>query len=285
MGDLADYRINSMLDMKTHVGRNNIKKEPQTMYNNDPLKVLTGECRLSYVHLTEPYAQQPGAEAKYSVTLLIPKSDIATKADIDSAMQAAIAEGVTKTWNGQRPAMPKIPLYDGDGVRPSGEPFGDECKGCWVITAGCKADKKPEVVHISNIHSQLSPADIYSGMYGRVTIRFFTYNNSGNRGVGCGLGNVLKTREGDPLSAGRTTAENDFATLEQAALAPGYGLPPAAPSYPAGYQAGLPSPYGLPPAAPAYGAPAPAYPAYGAQAPAAAPAYPGAVNPFTGLPM
>ena len=242
------------------------------MYNNDPLKVLTGECRLSYVHLTEPYAQQPFAEAKYSVTLIIPKTDYATKADIDSAIQAAIAEGVTKTWGGKRPAAPAIPIWDGDGVRKNGELFNEECKGCWVITAGCKADKKPEVVHISNIHSQLSPADIYSGMYGRVTIRFFTYDNSGNRGVGCGLGNVLKTREGDPLSASRASAENDFASLEQSEP-PAYGYQPGIPAgYPAGYQPATPAPYGYPPAAPAYGASAPTQ------------TYP-RINPFTGQPM
>ena len=198
------------------------------MYNNDPLKVLTGECRLSYAHLSEPYAHEQGQEEKYSVTLLIPKSDAATKADIDNAIRAATEEGITRSWNGQRPAMPAIPIYDGDGTRPNGEPFGAECKGCWVMTAGCKADKKPEVVHISNIRSRLAPADIYSGMYARVTIRFYAYNRSGKRGIGCGLGNVLKTREGEPLSAGHSSAESDFAGLEQAApgaVNPFTGLP------------------------------------------------------------
>ena len=224
------------------------------MYNNDALKVLTGECRLSYVHLNEPRAAQPGAEPKYGVTLLIPKSDIATKADIDQSMQAAIAEGVTKTWGGQRPAMPKIPLYDGDGVRPSGESFGPECKGHWVITASSK--DKPQVVHISNVRTALSPHDIYSGMYGRVTVRFFTYSNSGNRGVGCGLGNVLNTRDGEPLAAGRSDAADDFASLEQTA-------PPAYPQQYPGQQ-----PAYAPAQQPPYG-----YPAGGQ------------INPITGQPM
>jgi hypothetical protein len=228
------------------------------MYQNDPLKVLTGECRLSYCHLDQPYANKQGAEPKYSVTLLIPKTDTATIAEINSATQAAIAEGVNKTWNGQRPAMPKTPLWDGDGVRQNGEAFGPECKGHWVITASSK--QKPHVVHISNIHAELSPADIYSGMYGRVTIRFFTYSNSGNRGVGCGLGNVLKTREGEPLGAGRSDASDDFAGLEQAATSapaayPNYAAAPAAPAY--GYQ-----PTGYPSAPGAYG-----------------------INPITGLPF
>ena len=108
------------------------------MYQNDAMKVLTGEVRLSYANLTTPRAAQQGGEPKYSVTLLIPKSDAATKADIDAAIQAAANDALAKVWNGARPPMLKVPIYDGDGVRPSGVPFGDECKGHWVMTASTK---------------------------------------------------------------------------------------------------------------------------------------------------
>ena len=118
------------------------------MYQNDAMKVLTGEVRLSYANLTTPRAAQQGGEPKYSVTLLIPKSDAATKADIDAAIQAAANEAMAKVWNGARPPMLKVPIYDGDGVRPSGVPFGDECKGHWVMTASTK--NKPQVVGIAN---------------------------------------------------------------------------------------------------------------------------------------
>ena len=117
------------------------------MYQNDAMKVLTGEVRLSYANLTTPRAAQQGGEPKYSVTLLIPKSDAATKADIDAAIQAAANDALTKVWNGARPPMLKVPIYDGDGVRSSGVPFGDECKGHWVMTASTKnkpqAEKSP----------------------------------------------------------------------------------------------------------------------------------------------
>ena len=176
------------------------------MYQNDAMKVLTGEVRLSYANLTTPRAAQQGGEPKYSVTLLIPKSDAATKADIDAAIQAAANEAMAKVWNGARPPMLKVPIYDGDGVRPSGVPFGDECKGHWVMTASTK--NKPQVVGIDNINCELSPADIYSGMYGRVTVRFFGYSNSGNKGIGCGLGNVLKTSDGEPLSGQASAASH-----------------------------------------------------------------------------
>ncbi len=198
------------------------------MYQNDAMKVLTGEVRLSYANLTAPRAAQQGGEPKYSVTLLIPKTDVATKTDIDASIQAAAADATARIWNGARPPMLRVPIYDGDGVRPSGEPFGTECKGHWVMTASSK--QRPQVVGADNIQCELAPTDIYSGMYARVTIRFFGYANSGNKGVGCGLGNVMKTRDGEPLS-GHTTAANDFAGLGSAPqpAAPAYGAQPAAP--------------------------------------------------------
>ena len=201
------------------------------MYQNIPTKVLTGEVRLSYVHLSEPHINQnqqgqPNAKPKYSCTLLIPKTDVATKADIDASIKAAYEDGVKNAWKGLRPQMTNALIYDGDGIRRDGSSYGPECKGHWVITAS--TTQKPQVVDISNINTELAPQDIYSGMYARVTINFFTFNNSGNKGVGCGLGNVMKTRDGEPLSGGASAA-SDFAGIGQAVApqsgtaTPGYG--------------------------------------------------------------
>ena len=197
---------------------------------------------------------------------------MATKADIDAAIQAAANEALSKVWNGARPPQLRVPIYDGDGVRPSGVPFGDECKGHWVMIAYTK--NKPQVVGIDNINCELAPSDIYSGMYARVTIRFFGYSNSGNKGIGCGLGNVMKTRDGEAL-AGSASASVDFAGVGAApAAAPAYGVNPTAPAAPA---------YGVNPAAPAA-------PAYQPPAPGPAAATPpwntaSGVNPITGQPM
>ena len=176
------------------------------MYQNIPTKVLTGEVRLSYCHLLEPKPQQSGGDPKYSVTLLIPKTDKATMDDLAASFNAAYEDGVNKKWNGARPT-PRAIIHDGDGYRPNGGTFGDECKGCWVVTASSK--NKPQVVGIDNIRSELAPQDIYSGMYARVTVNFFPYDTAGSKGVACGLGNVLKTRDGEPL-AGGASAASDF---------------------------------------------------------------------------
>ena len=206
------------------------------MYQGIATKVLTGEVRISYEHLTAPYQSPQGGEPKYGVTLLIPKTDTATKADIDASIRAAYEDGVANKWKGLRPQLRNPLIYDGDGVRQSGQAFGPECKGHWVITASSK--QAPGVVGIDNINVQLSPADIYSGMYARATINFFAFDSHGSKGIGAGLGNILKTRDGEPLSGG-ATAQSDFDGLGQNYAAPqapvGYPAAPAAPQAPVSY--------------------------------------------------
>ncbi|TCP64750.1 uncharacterized protein DUF2815 [Heliophilum fasciatum] len=204
------------------------------MVNQDVLRVITGEVRLSYVHAFKPYAKQPNQEPKFSVTILVPKTDVATKQKIDAAVQAAIQEGVSSKWNGVRPPVIAIPVHDGDGARPSdGMPFGDECKGHWVFTASSK--EQPQVVD-AYVQPILNQSEVYSGIYGRVSVRFFPYNQNGKKGVGCGLGNIQKLRDGDPLS-GRTSASSDFGEFGTPPQQPAWGFPqqppqPAAPAYP-----------------------------------------------------
>ena len=221
--------------------------------------MLTGEVRLSYANLTKPRAMQQGSEEKYSVTLLIPKTDAATVTNIKSSIEAAAQEAQGKLWGGFRPPNLESILHDGDGVKEkTGQPYGPECKGHWVLNAGSK--NKPGVVHQSDINTDLLPQDIYSGMYARVTLNFYGYAHSqGGRGIGCGLGNVMKTQDGEPL-AGGASAEADFA---------GVGSIVTAPDQPA-YAAPQPTAY----------APPPAY------VPPTAPwaAGPGNVNPLTGQP-
>ncbi len=178
-------------------------------------KVITGKVRFSYAHVFEPKAQQNGEE-KYSVTLLIPKADTVTYNNIINALNKTLDEAVSSVFNGVKPAAPKFPIYDGDGVRQSGEAFGEECRGHWVITANSK--ERPEIVDVA-CNPIMSKSDFYSGCYGRASIVFFAYNTNGNKGVGCGLNNIQKLEDGQPLS-GRSTAAEDFGTAGAVASAP-----------------------------------------------------------------
>lgn len=184
--------------------------------------VTTGEVRLSYVHLFKPYAAVPGQEEKYSVTVLVPKTDTATKARIDAAIEAAKQKGIANKWNGQCPPLVPTPVYDGDGVRPSdGMPFGPECKGHWVFTASAKADYPPEVVDALG-NPIINQSEIYSGVYAYVNVEFFPYLFGGaKKGIGCGLGPVMKRRDGEPLGGSAPTAAQAFGAPQTAA--PQYG--------------------------------------------------------------
>ena len=127
------------------------------MYQNIATKCLTGEVRISFEHLSRPYSNN-GGEPKYSCTVLVPKTDTATYNDLKNALNAAYEAGVNDKWKGSRPQLRYPVIYDGDGVRPSGEAFGEECKGHWVLTASSK--QQPQVVHQSNIRVQLAETDI-----------------------------------------------------------------------------------------------------------------------------
>jgi len=163
-------------------------------------KVITGMVRLSYAHLHEPHAIE-GNEPKYSVSLIIPKSDKETL----KAIQEAIAEAKENgkgLWGGKIPANLKNPLRDGDEERPD----DDVCADAFFINANSK--RKPELVDIKG-NKNLSTDEVYSGCYARVSINFFGYAAAGNKGVGCGLGNVQKLEDGERLGGG-ASAESEF---------------------------------------------------------------------------
>ena len=201
----------------------------------NPTTITIGEARLSYCNVFQPQApfNNPQGEPKYSVTILVPKTNLAAKAAIDNAINLAIEAGVSSKWGGVRPPVPAICVHDGDGTRPSdGAEFGDECKGHWVFTASCKADRAPFVVD-ANVQPIIDPRQVYSGCYGNVNVSFFAYNNAGKKGIGCGLNGIQKTRDGEPLG-NSVTAEEAFQAVAPAApqAAPGWPAAPAAPQQP-----------------------------------------------------
>ena len=78
---------------------------------NSKTKVVTGLVRLSYANVWEPKAANENAQPKYSVSIIIPKSDKETLKKINDAIDAAIEEGIGK-FGGKKPnkAAIKLPL-------------------------------------------------------------------------------------------------------------------------------------------------------------------------------
>lgn len=177
----------------------------------NPTKVITGEVRLSYANLWEPKSINGGAP-KYSVSIIIPKSDTRTIAKIKAAIEAAYREGETKLkGNGKTvPALSalKTPLRDGDTERPDDEAYS----GSYFINANSAT--APGIVD-SACETILERSQIYSGVYARASVNFYAFNSNGNKGIACGLNNIQKLRDGDPLG-GKPRAEDDFATDEDA---------------------------------------------------------------------
>ena len=170
-------------------------------------KVVTGTVRLSYANVWTPRAANEGSEPKYSASIIIPKADTATVDAIKKAIEVAIQEGVGK-FGGKIPprATLKLPLRDGDEERPDDEAY----KNAYFLNATSKL--APGIVD-KHVQPILDHSEVYSGVYARVSLNFYAFNTSGNRGVACGLGNIQKIRDGEPLG-GKTAPSADFSSLE-----------------------------------------------------------------------
>ena len=168
-------------------------------------KVVTGiNTRLSYANIWEPKSINGGKE-KYSVSLIIPKSDTKTVTAIEKAIDAAIEEGIGK-FGGEKPnkVALKLPLRDGDL-----EKDDVNYKDAYFINAN--SITAPQIVD-KQVQPILDQAEVYSGCYARVSISFYAFNTNGNRGVACGLGNIQKIRDGEPLG-GHSSASDDFTAI------------------------------------------------------------------------
>lgn len=165
-------------------------------------KLVTGKVRFSYAHVFEPTAISEGQEKKYSVNVIIPKSDKKAIERIKAAIAAAAEEGKAK-FGGKIPANYKQPLRDGDEDRPDDEVYENS------MFFQANSNTKPGLVDAA-LDPILDKEEFYSGCYGRVSVRFYAFNTNGNKGVAVGLNNIQKLEDGERLSGGGSTAAEDF---------------------------------------------------------------------------
>ena len=160
--------------------------------NDNSTKVVTGVVRLSYANVWEPTSIN-GSNPKYSVSLIIPKDDKDTLSRINKAIDNAIKAGASK-FGGKIPnkAALKLPLRDGDTER------DDEAyQNSYFLNAN--STTAPQIVDRA-VEPILDRGEVYSGCYTRVSINFYAFNSNGNKGIACGLGNIQKVRDGEPLA-------------------------------------------------------------------------------------
>ena len=182
----------------------------QTNKAANPLKVITGpDTRWSFANVWEPKSVN-GGTPKFSVSLIVPKSNTKTVAKLKAAIEAAYREGEAKLKGNGKSVPPmtaiKNPLRDGDIERPDDAAYAN----AYFINANATA--APGIVDADR-NPILTRSEVYSGVYGRASISFYAFNSNGNKGIACGLNNLQKMRDGEPLG-GKTSAESDFATEE-----------------------------------------------------------------------
>ena len=170
-------------------------------------KIVTNAVRISYAHIFEPSSIVEGGQAKYSVSIIIPKSDTELVNKINNAIDAAITNAVSTKFNGKMPnkAALKLPLKDGDLK-------DDEAyKDSWYIN--CSSLTAPQIVDKA-LNPIIDKSEVVSGDYCRVSINFGAYNVTGSKGVSAYLGNIQFIRKGEPLG-GKSSASTDFGTSSE----------------------------------------------------------------------
>ena len=179
----------------------------QVMKTPNPTNVTTGKVRFSFVNIFTPKAFQEGGEAKYSLTIIIPKTDVATISKLQAAVEAAKIKGLSEKFGGKMPA-----IFDGKfgGTTVRDADFdknqsGDlivsehpEAKGCYIMHVASK--NAPGVID-ENKQGVIDPKKVYSGCYGRVNITFYPYNSNGKKGISAGLNHVQFLEDGEPLGS------------------------------------------------------------------------------------
>ena len=196
---------------------------------NADLKLTLGSkdapVRFSYLHAHTPQEKKDDAGnvvigkdgkpvVQYSVQIRVPKK---TKGGAENPDVARIKEkqkaAALDFFKGKLPPSLKMPLRDGDEEAEFKE--DDTLKGCYFFN--CSSLKKPDVAgterDIDGKLVRLSEDEIKSGDYGRVTVRFYGFNQK-SRGVAVGLGNIQKLEDGEPLGSS-SSADQDFADFDQ----------------------------------------------------------------------
>lgn len=167
------------------------------------MKLSTGKVRISYAIIWRPKSFN-GQDPRYSVSLLIPKSDKKTLDKLKSAFKEMQLdpENVQK-WGGKVKGI-RIPLRDGDEEREDDAAY----KGCYFVNASGTPNHPPRIVD-KDKQEILDQSEVYSGCYCQAVINLFSYNASGNRGIGVGLVGLRKLADGEPLT-GSVVTDDDF---------------------------------------------------------------------------
>lgn len=173
--------------------------------------VVTPSFRVSWPNIFKAKKNELNGKEEYSLVALFKKGE-----DL-AVLKAAVQAVVEVKWGKDKkkwPALLKLPFRDqaeraktnddGKTVMPAGYEEG-------AIFITLKSAQRPGVVD-QKVQPILDPSEIYAGCFCRATVRAYTYDQKGNRGVAFGLQNIQKVKDGDPIS-GKSRAEDDFSSV------------------------------------------------------------------------
>ena len=98
-----------------------------------------------------------------------------------------------------------MPLRDGD-EKDDDDVYEDK------FYLNAKSTTRPGIIDKHKVPI-VDEEEMYSGVWAVVSVTFFGYDVSGNRGVACGLNNLMKFKD-DEHMGGRVSAETDFAGID-----------------------------------------------------------------------
>jgi len=150
-------------------------------------KVIFGPCRLSYTHVFNRYNPDGDqADGKYMTNVLIPKDEKETIEAINKAIAEAKKQAIVSKWGGKEPKKLDMPLRDGD------EKDDENYEGHLFVNA--KSNTRPGIVDRKKVPI-VDEEEVYSGVWAIVSVTFFGYDKNGNKGVACGLNNIMKFKD------------------------------------------------------------------------------------------
>jgi hypothetical protein len=164
--------------------------------------LMLKNVRLSYCNLFEPRAIAEGGALKYSVSVLIEKTNTAQLTEIKKIISQIVNE---QKWTPAQKQAAGLPIWDGDKEKPDDEAYQSN------YYLNPKSDRKPLVV--DQRRQVVNDYDtVYSGCYANVMVSFYPYDKAGKKGVGVGLLGVQKVRDGEPL--GNTITADVFDDID-----------------------------------------------------------------------
>lgn len=170
---------------------------------NANIKTIKKACTVVYPHLVTPYAFDPSQQAKYEVTMVIPKTDKAFEQNFKAAIDAAIKE----KWANKAPSNLRLPLLvDGDEkTDKNGKPI-KAFANSWLLKA--KSNKQPLLIDHSNQPIE-DEDEIYSGCKCGVIFNTFAYEKP-TKGISLSVSGIKKLADGERLFGGKKVKAEDF---------------------------------------------------------------------------